>query len=41
MVRGDYQIDLYSIPARICLSISIAGGAFLFAVVVTSLYFME
>jgi hypothetical protein len=35
------QIDLYSIPAGICLGISIAGAAFLVAVAITSIYFLE
>jgi hypothetical protein len=35
------QTDLYSIPARLCLGISIAGGAFLVAVAITSIYFLE
>jgi len=35
------HVDLYSIPARICLGISIAGGVLLVAVAVTSIYFLE
>jgi hypothetical protein len=39
--RPDFDFDLYSIPARICLGIAVGGGALLAAVAVTGIYFME
>jgi hypothetical protein len=37
----DFDFDLYSIPARICLRIAIAGSALLAAASFTGVYFME
>ncbi|WP_256469313.1 hypothetical protein [Bradyrhizobium sp. 141] len=40
MIREPH-FDTYSIPARVCFAIAMAGGAFLIAVAITSVYFME
>ena len=37
----DFDFDLYSIPARICLGIAIAGSALLAAAAFTGTYFLK